>query len=178
MKASSRKGSITSQARLSQSKIRNPHWDLLIKPSSTQCQSTAVGTPASKIKSGALNAKSGPKKLKSHRTSVPLRSGRQPPTSTIGNGVVSNNIQTADNRKPPHAAVKVNKETHHLTKEAILAGGKSVTQPSTSLLVEELYKQRQSSRNIIDEKNKVIADMARKLSESKLKLALATDQCD
>lgn len=48
---------------------------------------------------------------------------------------------SAGKRKPPHAAaVKINKETHHLSKEAILAGGKSVTEPSASMLVEELYK--------------------------------------
>ena len=53
-----------------------------------------------------------------------------------------------------------------MSKEAILSGQKSsVTEPMTSTLIEELYKQRQSSKSIIDEKNKLISEMARKIGE-------------
>ena len=35
----------------------------------------------------------------------------------------------------------------------------------TSALIEELYKQRESSKSIIDEKNQMISSMAKKIGE-------------
>ena len=51
-----------------------------------------------------------------------------------------------------------------LSKEQILLGNVQPASPSTNLLIEELQKQRKSSRSVIDEKNKVIAEMAKKLA--------------
>jgi len=67
---------------------------------------------------------------------------------------------TAIKKRP----TKVPSKTTLVSKEAILSGHVS-TQPSTSMLIDELYKQRQSSRSIIDSKNKLISEMAKKLTD-------------
>ena len=59
-------------------------------------------------------------------------------------------------------------KSQNVTKEAILSGRMSQAQvPSTSVLIEELQRQRQSSGKIIDAKNKLIADMTKQIGTIK-----------
>ena len=55
----------------------------------------------------------------------------------------------------------------NVSKETILAG-KFTFEPSTKLLIDELHKQRQSSRAIIEAKNKLIADLAQQIRDRSL----------